>query len=105
MAETVGSMMNNHIGRGRFLMDDNFSKELYLMFNLGPLFLLQPLAKKIFELKKREYIYKRKPGGGLSSHFTNLRDHNEGAAVATLRRKEKERAHLPMKIWERETFL
>ena len=33
-----------------------------------------------------------------------LRDHNEGPAVATLRRKEKERAHLPMKIWERETL-
>ena len=30
MAETVGSIMGNHIGRGRFLTEENFSKELVL---------------------------------------------------------------------------
>jgi hypothetical protein len=30
MAETVGSVMGNHIGKGRYLTADNFGKELYL---------------------------------------------------------------------------
>jgi hypothetical protein len=30
MAETVGSIMGNHVGKGRYLTEDNFSKELYL---------------------------------------------------------------------------
>lgn len=30
MAETVGSIMVNHAGRGRYLTEDNYSRELYL---------------------------------------------------------------------------
>ena len=30
MAETVGSIMGKHIGKGRFLQEENFSKELVL---------------------------------------------------------------------------
>ena len=30
MAETVGSIMANHCGKGRFLTPSNFSMELYL---------------------------------------------------------------------------
>ena len=30
MAETVGSIMGHHVGRGRFLTEENFSKELVL---------------------------------------------------------------------------
>ena len=30
MAETVGSIMTNHTGKGRYLTPENFSKELYL---------------------------------------------------------------------------
>lgn len=30
MAETVGSIMGNHCGKGRFLTPENFSDELYL---------------------------------------------------------------------------
>ena len=30
MAETVGSIMGNHAGRGRYLMEENYSRELYL---------------------------------------------------------------------------
>ena len=35
MAETVGSIMANHTGKGRYLTPENFSKELYLgMYDL-----------------------------------------------------------------------
>jgi len=30
MAETVGSIMGNHVGKGRYLTEENFNKELYL---------------------------------------------------------------------------
>ena len=30
MAETVGSVMGNHTGKGRYLTPENFGKELYL---------------------------------------------------------------------------
>ena len=36
IAETVGSMMNNNIGNGRYLNPSNFSKEMCLEYNLGP---------------------------------------------------------------------
>ena len=36
MAETVGSIMSNHIGKGRYLNPHNFSKEICLEYNLGP---------------------------------------------------------------------
>ena len=35
MAETVGSIMGNHVGRGRYLTEENFSKELYLGENFA----------------------------------------------------------------------
>ena len=36
IAETVGSVMSNHIGKGRYLNPNNFNKEITLEFNLGP---------------------------------------------------------------------
>ena len=38
MAETVGSIMGNHVGRGRYLTEENFSKELYLGENFALLY-------------------------------------------------------------------
>ena len=73
---------------------------MFPAFNLGPLFLLDNLAKKIFDLKKREYIYKKTKTGHLSSHFSDLSDVTEGSAVATYRRLQVEKAHLPTSIWE-----
>ena len=117
MAETVGSVMGNHIGKGRYLTPENFSKELYLgeqptgsywlsihspvpEFNLGPLFLLDSVAQKMFEMKKRDYVYKKTSSGNLSTHFSRLADCREGAAVSTLRRLEVDKAHLPTDLWK-----
>jgi len=36
IAETVGSIMNQHLGTNRHLTPVHFSKELVLQFNLGP---------------------------------------------------------------------
>ena len=153
MAETVGSIMGNHCGKGRVLTPENFSDELYLgapppctstqhlhpavqglhgaglhpctpapppctstpahapctstlhidhsypEFNLGPLFMLKDLASQIYEKKKRNYVFKRKPSGHLATYFTRLRNNVEGSAVDTHRRLEAEKAHLPTSIW------
>ena len=130
MAETVGSIMGNHCGKGRVLTPENFSDELYLgapppctstpahapctstlhidhsypEFNLGPLFMLKDLASQIYEKKKRNYVFKRKPSGRLATYFTRLRDNVEGSAVDTHRRLEAEKAHLPTSIWNSVTL-
>ena len=99
IAETVGSIMGNHCGKGRFLTETNFSIELYLQFNLGPLHLLHGLAEEIFNLKKKEYLYRKTATGQLSTYVKKLTDSKEGAAVATYRRLEEENSHLPTTMW------
>ena len=63
MAETMGSIINNHTGKGCYLESVNFNKEVYLEFNLGLLFKVESVVKGVYELKKKEYIYKRNVSG------------------------------------------
>ena len=100
MAETVGSIMTNHCGKGRYLEPVNFSKEICLEFNLGPLFMLNNIIDKLYNLKKREYVYKTNESGARSSHFSQLVDVEEGSAVRTYRRQQQEKSHLPVDIWK-----
>ena len=72
----------------------------YPEFNLGPLFLLKDLASIIYERMKKNYVYKRKPSGRLSTYFTQLKNHIEGSAVDTHRNLEVDKAHLPVSLWE-----
>jgi hypothetical protein len=114
MAETVGSIMANHCGKGRYLTPYNFSMELYLgdilifnnfyifdvpEFNLGPLHELEPLIKKVYELRRYEYLYKRKACGNLVSHFSMLADPEEGSSTKTYRKRQSEKCHLPIKFF------
>ena len=43
----------------------------------------------------KNYVFKRKPGGSLVSHFSKLR-----GAVDTHRKVEIEKAHLPTSLWK-----
>ena len=106
-----------HALLGLVLKDNNLDKEMMLggshsivafpfnnyhtvlEFNLGPLHKLKDVAQKIFELRHVEYPYRRTPSGALSTHFSRLRNHEEGAAVDTFRKLGEERAHLPTRIW------
>ena len=49
MAETVGSIMNINSGTGRQLQPINFSVEICLRFNLGPLHTLAGLIEDVIE--------------------------------------------------------
>ena len=101
MAETVGSIMSNHCGKGRYLDPVNFNKEIFLEFNLGPSFMMQDLAKEIFLLKKKKYIYNQKADGSLVTHFSRLADTEEGSSIKTYRKKQIEKSHLPVSFWEK----
>ena len=68
-------------------------------FNLGPLFLLENLADEIYRLRPRDYIYRRKENGALSSFYKRLADPVEGSSVTTYRSQQMERAHLPVTLW------
>ena len=87
------------MGRGICLTEEMFSKELYFEFNLGSLFLCGNLAEKIFNLKKKEYVYKRYSSGQLATHYSHMVDCDEDAAVSTARRLQEEKAHMPTDIW------
>lgn len=54
---------------------------------------------KIYELKKKLYIYKRKPDGSLVTHWSRLANPEEGSAINTYRKLQKEKAHLPLALW------
>ena len=62
--------------------------------------MMKDLACMIYEKKKKQYVYQKKPSGQLSTYFARLRDHEEGSAVDTHRRLEAEKAHLPTSIWK-----
>ena len=62
--------------------------------------MLEDLAETIYSLRKKEYVYKRTPKGELATRFSRLRDPEEGAAVATFRQLERDKAHMPTNLWE-----
>ena len=49
ICETVGSIMGQHCGKNRYLTPENFSKELVLRFNLGPLHLLNTASWELWK--------------------------------------------------------
>jgi len=69
-------------------------------FNLGPLHELEPLVKKVFELRQHEYLYKRKECGNLVSHFSLLTDPEEGSSTKSYRKRQSEKSHLPIKFFK-----
>ena len=60
ICETIGSIMKIHGGKGRNLLSFNFSKEIYLNFNMPPLQVMKStiisrLAKYLVENEKKDY--------------------------------------------------
>ena len=58
ICETIGSIMKIHGGKGRNLLSFNFSKEIYLNFNMPPLHVMKStiisrLAKYLVEKEKK----------------------------------------------------
>lgn len=93
LAETVGSIMNAHCGGGRYLNPANFNVEICLRFNLGPLHVLQELAREIVDSRGKEYYRKYGP--------KNLQlSKTMSATIFNYRNNEEAEAHLPLDIWK-----
>ena len=82
---TVESIMGQHCAKGRYLDQENFSKELVLNFNLGPLKDLDGLIDEVLALDSA------KPATG---------DLNKSAALATFQKKSEKKSHFPASFWK-----
>ena len=94
MAETVGSIMNTHCGKGRYLQPAYFSMEIVLRFNLGPLHLMDGLIQDILKCQHKDYIRKVKRVDKLVS-----KDIKVSAAINTFRQKSQESSRFPLTFW------
>ena len=92
MAETVGSVMNINNGTGRQLQPMNFSTEICLRFNHGPLHTLSGLIKDIVKQHHKNFFRKAPP--------KNLNLTSSSSAIATYRSKEEAKSHVPYTIFE-----
>ena len=83
MCETVGSIMGQHCAKGLYLDPENFSKELALNFNLGPLKDLVGLIDEVLALDSaKSYLRKQ-----VTIRRTITGDLNKSAALATFQKK------------------
>ena len=91
--------MNNHSGKGRHLRPINFNKEIYLEFNLGPTHLTENLVRSVYQLRKKDYLYKETSVGGLT-HWVTERVDSCGSALKTYRKEQFEKSCFPAEFWE-----
>ena len=91
MAETTGSMMNQHCGKNRHLKPSKFDRELLLEFNLGPQHMLEGLVEEVYYVMKKQFIYKKNSKGKLVSTVSKLADPSHGAANTCLLLKASSR--------------
>ena len=66
---------------------------------MGPLFVMDDVVREIYNLKNKEYIYRKKASGQLSTRFSWLADTEEGTAVKTFRKVKLSKVHMPVNIW------
>ena len=93
---TVGSIMGQHCAKGRYLDPENFSKELVLNFNLGPLKDLDGLIDEVLALDSaKSYLRKQVTIGR-----TATGDLNKSAALATFQKKSGKKSHFPASFWK-----
>ena len=86
MSETVGSIMKVHEGKGRNLHLVNFSKEIFLKFNLPPLHIMK---KKIIPEVAPNLIWNETKARPLK--FDEL-----SASNGNFRKSEEDNCHLPI---------
>ena len=94
VAESVGSMMVSHCGRGRYLQPKNFSKELYLQFNLPPLHLSDNLIERVMSKRNRQCYRKLDDSNQMSKLVSTI-----SASNFNYRNRESQTVRLPLDSW------
>ena len=73
---------------------------LLLETNLGPTYMSEKLVEEVYQLRKKDYLYKETSTGELATHYTHLVDKNHGAAIRTYRAEQELKSKLPRAFWE-----
>ena len=87
--------MGQHCAKGRYLDPENFSKELVLNFNLGPLKDLDGLIDVLALDSAKSYLRKQVTIGR-----TATGDLNKSAALVTFQKKSEKKSHFPASFWK-----
>ena len=101
IAESIGSIMKISKGKNRNLEPINFSKEIYLCFNLPPLHILKIsfIPELVRELRKVKKFF-RETAKGPASYIRKLKHHDSSASLGNYRSREESRARLPLEFFK-----
>ena len=94
VCETVGSVMNQHLGRNRHLQLLYFSIELVLRWNLGPLQYHNNFVKEVYNRDKKEYLRRTKRVDKVVT-----KDLTKSDAVASFQKRAEEKSQLQASFW------
>ena len=88
--------LGQHCAKECYLDPENFSKELVLNFNLGPLKDLDGQIDEVLALDSaKSYLRKQVTIGR-----TATGDLNKSAALATFQKKSEKKSHFPASFWK-----
>ena len=77
----------------------NFNQEIYLEVNLGPTYRSEALATEVFELRKKEYIYKEDNHGRVMN-ANKVVSPKYGSAITTYRKNQDKKSRFPAIFWQ-----
>ena len=95
--ETVGSMMVQHTGKHRHLEPENFSKEMFLRVNLGPMHLWDGLINEVLAYdSSKTYVRKESK----IRRLVCSKDLNKSAAIANYETESEMKSTFPISFWD-----
>jgi hypothetical protein len=98
ICETVGSIMNMQVSKGRNLRPSNLDKEVFCRFNLPPFHTLV----NTFIPKISEKWRKNKPKGLYRSTTNRLNLGNLSSSLHNFRKREEKKSWFPPKLFNNE---
>jgi len=101
IAESIGSIMKISTGKNRNLEPINFSKEIYLCFNLPPLHVLKKsfIPEVVGELRKNKRFF-RETAKGAASYLAKLKYKDASSSLGNFRTKEELKCRLPLEFFK-----
>ena len=104
IAEGIGSIMKIATGKGRNLEPLNFSKEIFLTFNLPPLHILKKkFIPEIAAELSRKKLFFRKCANTFPSYQAKLKFTDLSASLGNYRAREETNCRLPVELFDVDT--
>ena len=67
--------------------------------NLGPTYLTEKLVREVYELRKKDYLYKE-DGEGRLQRAGRVADERYGSSLKTFRKKQMQKSRFPAVFWD-----